>query len=209
MAIDREVLADKIARAGELPAYGYVPDGTATYISQKVSWARMSQADREAAAIRLMSEAGYGPARPLNVRIAYATSENNKRVAVAIAAMWKRLGVNVEHVNAELKVHLANLRQGDFEIGQVRFGADYNDAQGYLFKWQTSSKQENFARFSNSDYDRVMDVASLTSDQGKRALLRGRRSRFCCEKCRSCRSSSTSPRTWSARASTAPRGASQ
>jgi oligopeptide transport system substrate-binding protein len=133
----------------------------------------MSQADREAAAIRLMSEAGYGPARPLNVRLAYATSENNKRVAVAIAAMWKRLGVNVEHVNTELKVHLANLRQGDFEIGQVRFGADYNDAQGYLFKWQTSSKQENFARFSNSDYDRLMDVASLTSDQGKRARLLG------------------------------------
>jgi oligopeptide transport system substrate-binding protein len=54
-----------------------------------------------------MTEAGYGPKKPLNVRLAYATSENNKRTAVAIAAMWKRLGVNVELVNTELKVHLA------------------------------------------------------------------------------------------------------
>jgi oligopeptide transport system substrate-binding protein len=59
MAINREVLVDKIARGGDLPAYGYVPDGMANYISQKVTWAGMSQADRDAAAIKLMSEAGY------------------------------------------------------------------------------------------------------------------------------------------------------
>src|ERR1700730_1613331 len=61
MALNRELLVDKITLAGELPAYGFVPDGTANYASQKVSWARMSQADREAAAVRLMNEAGYGP----------------------------------------------------------------------------------------------------------------------------------------------------
>jgi oligopeptide transport system substrate-binding protein len=117
MAINREVLVEKITQAGDLPAYGQVPDGMANYVSQKVSWAKMSQADREAAAIKLMSEAGYGSKKPLNVRFAYPTSENRKRIAVAIAAMWKKLGVNVELVNAEFKVHLANLRQGDFEIG--------------------------------------------------------------------------------------------
>jgi oligopeptide transport system substrate-binding protein len=64
MAINREVLVEKVTRGGELPAYGYVPDGVANYISQKVSWAKMSQADRHAAAIKLMSEAGYGPRKP-------------------------------------------------------------------------------------------------------------------------------------------------
>jgi oligopeptide transport system substrate-binding protein len=60
MAVNREVLVEKVMRGGELPAYGVVPDGIANYISQKVSWAKMSQADRDAAAIKLMSEAGYG-----------------------------------------------------------------------------------------------------------------------------------------------------
>jgi ABC-type oligopeptide transport system substrate-binding subunit len=68
MAIDREVLIEKITLGGELPAYGWVPDGIANYTAQKVSWARMTQAEREAAAIRLMSEAGYGPAKPLTRR---------------------------------------------------------------------------------------------------------------------------------------------
>jgi oligopeptide transport system substrate-binding protein len=85
--------------------------------------------------------------------------------------MWKKLGVNVEHLVTEMKVHSANMRRGDFEVGVTGWSADYNDAQDFLFQFQTSTKQENFARFSNPDYDRLMDEASVTSDQGKRAQL--------------------------------------
>jgi oligopeptide transport system substrate-binding protein len=173
MAINREVLVEKVTLGGELPAYGIVPDGIADYISQKVSWAKMSQADREAAAIKLMSEAGYGPRKPLNVRLSYFTSESRKRIAVAIAAMWKKLGVNVELVNTEAKVHWANMRQGDFEVGYAGWIADYIDAQNFLSQWQTSNKTWNFARFSNADYDRLMDTASVTGDESKRAQLLG------------------------------------
>jgi len=42
--------------------------------------------------------------------------------------MWKKLGVNVELVNAEPQLHTANLRQGDFEIGAGMWSADHNDA---------------------------------------------------------------------------------
>jgi oligopeptide transport system substrate-binding protein len=171
MAVNREVLVEKVTRGGELPAYGIVPDGVADYISQKVSWAKMSQADREAAAIKLMSEAGYGPGKPLNVRLNYATSENRKQIAVAIAAMWKKLGVNVELVNTEQKVHAGNMRRGDFEVVLHGWIADYNDAQDFLFQWQTSTKEQNFARFSKPDYDRLMDAASFTGDPSKRAQL--------------------------------------
>jgi ABC-type oligopeptide transport system substrate-binding subunit len=128
MAIDRELLVEKVTRGGELPAYGYVPDGVANYISQKVSWAKMNQTDRQAAAIKLMSEAGYGPRKPLNLRLTYTASPNNTQIAVAIAAMWKKLGVTVELVNVESKVRLANLGQGDFEVSAGGWSADYNDA---------------------------------------------------------------------------------
>jgi ABC-type oligopeptide transport system substrate-binding subunit len=171
MTINREVLVEKVTRGGELPAYGYVPDGIANYISQKVSWAKVSQADRDAAAIKLMSEAGYGPRKPLNVQLTYATSENRKQIAIAIAAMWKKLGVNVELVNLEAKVRAANARTGDFEVGFGGWLADYNDAQDFLFRWQTSTKEQNTARFSNPDYDRLMDAASVTGDESKRAQL--------------------------------------
>ena len=171
MAVNREVLVEKITLAGELPAYGFVPDGTANYSSQSVSWGKLSQAEKDTEALKLMKEAGYGPEKPLKLQLAYNTSENHKKIAVAIAAMWKKLGVDVDLVNTELKVHYANLRQGDFEVGRAGWIADYNDAQNYLFLSQTSTKQQNYSKFSNPEYDKLMDQASVTSDVPKRAQL--------------------------------------
>jgi oligopeptide transport system substrate-binding protein len=171
MAINREILVEKITAAGELPAYGFVPGGTANYTPRRVAWRTMSQAQREAAAQKLLSEAGYGPGKPLRFELAYNTSENHKRIAVALAAMWKKLNVSVELVNTEWKVHLSNMRIGNFQMGREGWIVDYNDAQGYLFLLQTSTKQQNYSRFSNPEYDRLMDEASLTADAGKRAGL--------------------------------------
>jgi oligopeptide transport system substrate-binding protein len=171
MAVNRDVLVERITLAGELPAYGFVPDGTADYTSQKVSWAKMSQAARDAEAIKLMAAAGYGSRKPLKFKLNYNTSENHKKIAVAIAAMWKKLGVEVEMVNTEAKVHFATMRQGDFEMARTGWIADYNDAQSYLYLSQTSTKQQNYARFSNPDFDKLMDQASVTGDSRKRADL--------------------------------------
>jgi oligopeptide transport system substrate-binding protein len=171
MAINREILVEKISAAGELPAYGFVPDGTANYTPRRVPWRTMSQAEREAAAQKLMVEAGYGPNKPLRFELAYNTSENHKRIAVALAAMWKKINVSVDLVNTEFKVHLNNMRIGNFQMGREGWIVDYNDAQGYLFLLQTSTKQQNFARFSNPEYDRLMDEASLTGDARKRTAL--------------------------------------
>jgi oligopeptide transport system substrate-binding protein len=63
------------------------------------------------------------------------------------------------------------MRRGDFEVGRRGWSADYDDAQDFLFLWQTSAKEMNWARFSNADYDRLMDEAAVTSDQDKRARL--------------------------------------
>jgi oligopeptide transport system substrate-binding protein len=107
------------------------------------------------------------------MRLTYDTSENNKQIAIAVAAMWKKLGVDVELVNVENRVRAANLRQGDFEVGRAGWYADYNDAQAFLWQQQTSTKERNFARFSNPDYDRLMDAAAVTGDESKRAQLLG------------------------------------
>jgi oligopeptide transport system substrate-binding protein len=131
----------------------------------------MTQAAREAAAQKLMTEAGYGPGRPLQFQLLYNTSENHKRVAIAAAAMWKKINVSVELVNSEFKVQVSNLRFGDFQMGRAGWIADYNDAQNYLFLSQTSTKQQNYSRFSNPEYDRLMDEASLAADAAKRAAL--------------------------------------
>ena len=69
-----------------------------------------------------MSEAGYGLRKPLNVKLLNNTSENRKRIVVAIAAMWKKLGVNVEQFNVE------ETRQQDSLYGAF-FVKEFQEAQ--------------------------------------------------------------------------------
>ena len=59
----------------------------------------------------MYAAAGYSMEHPLEVEIRYNTSDDNKRLAVVIAAMWKQtLGVRVKLVNEEWKVFLQHRR---------------------------------------------------------------------------------------------------
>jgi oligopeptide transport system substrate-binding protein len=203
IAINREVLVEKVTRGGQLPAYGVVPDGIANYISQRVSWAKMSQADRDVAAIKLMNEAGYGPRKPLNVRLSYRTSESLKQIMVATAAMWKKLGVNVEFLNIEQKVYTANQRTGDFEVGFDSWGATI------MTRRTTCSRGKPRLRSRTTRGSPMRTTTASWTRPRSRATRAsalncwGRRSRCCSGKCRSRQSISAPPRTWSARGSKA------
>src|SRR5258708_31804160 len=61
MAINREVLVEKITGAGELPAYGFVPDRTANYTPRRAPRRTIGPAERRAAAPKLMPSARSGP----------------------------------------------------------------------------------------------------------------------------------------------------
>ncbi len=85
-----------------------------------------------AKAKKQLAEAGFGPGKPIKVQLRYNTNENHKRIAVAVASMWKPLGVTVELYNTETKVHYEDMTRGDVEIGRAGWLADFNDPQSFL-----------------------------------------------------------------------------
>ncbi len=172
MAIDREAITDKVLRTGELPAYSFVPPGTGNYGEPAyVDWKDMAYADRVTRARELMAEAGFGPDNPLKLQLRYNTSENHKKVAIAVAAMWKQLGVQTELFNSEVKVHYNDIQEGNFQIARAGWIADYNDAQNFLFLLQTSTGKLNYSGYSNPEFDRLMDEAARTTDLEARAEI--------------------------------------
>ena len=84
MAVDRELLTERITGTGELPAYGWVPP-IPGYTPQRPEWADWPMERRLEEARRLFAEAGYGEDRPLTVELYYNTSDNHKRIALAVA----------------------------------------------------------------------------------------------------------------------------
>ncbi len=170
LAARREVITDKILGTGEEPAYGFVPPNVAHYEGAELDFAEMDQAARLERARALMEEAGYGPDNPLELLLRYNTSEDHRKVAIALAAMWKPLGVEVELYNAEVAVHYADIRQGDFDVARAGWIGDYNDAQNFLSLLE-GGVANNYGAYQNDEFDALMDRAAETQDTDARAEL--------------------------------------
>jgi oligopeptide transport system substrate-binding protein len=172
MAVERDAITEKILRTGEIPAYNLVPPDTGTYGEPpQVEWADMPYEQRVEQAKALLAEAGFGPDNPLKFTLRYNTSENHKKIAIAIAAMWKQLGVQAELFNTEVKVHYNDLQSHDFQVARAGWVADYNDPENFLTLLRTSTGPMNYGQYSNEEYDRLMAESDMATDEEARNEL--------------------------------------
>lgn len=171
MALDREIIAQRVASAGEIPAYGWIPP-VSNYQGQKPQWAAWTQAQRNTEARKLYAQAGYSAARPLQIDILYNTGQNHPRLAAAMASMWQDvLGVEATLSNQEWKVFLQTRHQKQAtEVVRGGWIGDYNDA--YSFAQLMHSKNlENDPGYNNPKYDALLDQAAVEAEPRKRAEL--------------------------------------
>jgi ABC-type oligopeptide transport system substrate-binding subunit len=172
LAIDRDVLVRSITGRGEEAAYSWVPPGVENYEPRRLNYADQSQDARNAHARRLMREAGYGPDNPLQFELRYNTSDAQQRMALAIQSMWKDvLGVETTLINEEFQVLLANMRAAEVtQVFRSSWIGDYNDAHTFLSILETGNAS-NMPRYSNEEYDDLMQRAADQVDAHKRRLL--------------------------------------
>jgi len=170
MAIDREIITEKISGGAAQPAWGWVP-AVAGYEQQLPEWRDWSREERHAEARRLYAEAGHGPDNPLEIEILYNTSQDHKRIAITVGAMWKQvLGVQTRLLNQEWKVFLQTRTLGNMQVFRSGWIGDYNDANTFA-ELMHSENAQNDPNWSNARYDELIDAAAVETDLDKRALL--------------------------------------
>ncbi len=173
MAVDRNFLAEKIYAGTQLPAYSLVPNGMPGYTMPAVDWAAIDQLDREDQAKALLKEAGYGEGgKPLKIDIRFNTNENHKKVATAVADMWKALGIEVTTQNLDVKAHYAYLQEGgDFDVARAAWGADYADPENFLNLLVSTNKAFNYGHWNNPKFDELMKQSYAESNPVKRMKI--------------------------------------
>lgn len=174
LAIDRDVIVEKITRAGEIASFNVTPAGVDNYTPPPPEWARWTQAERDAKARDLIAKAGYGPGgKPLEVEILFNTSENHRKIAIAIESMWRtKLGVRARLVNQEWKVLLVNRAGGLYaDIARGGWVGDYDDAYSFLSLFRSDVAGVNYAAYANPAFDQLMRDAAAAREPGLRRQL--------------------------------------
>lgn len=169
LAIDRNVICEKVLGMGEQPADAWIPPGTNGHRSSRAQWSGWTREKSLAEARRLYAKAGYTAEHPARVELLYNTHENHKKVATAIAAMWKQwLGVNVVLVNQEWKVYLQSRRmKSATQVFRAGWIGDYNDANSFL-EILHSAHGLNDTGYANARYDELLAKAAAEPDQARR-----------------------------------------
>ena len=173
LAVDRGKLTRHVTGLGEIPAYGIVPPGIAGYRPAAAPWSMLTQAQREARARRLYRAAGYSPQRPLVIELRYNTSTPHRRLALAVASMWRQvLGVQVRLRNEEWKVFVGNRKQRMLtEVFRGGWIADVPDARNFLAAF-ASDGPLNWTGFDDAGFrQRLARADAAKSEAARNAWL--------------------------------------
>lgn len=172
LAIDRELIAERILGDREQAATGWVPPGVQNHRYAAPHWTGLNRAQRLEKARALYAEAGYSADRPLQLEILYNTSEDHKKIATVIAAMWKQwLGVDVQLRNQEWKVYLQSRRlKADTQVFRAGWIGDYNDPHTFM-EIMHSEHGLNDVGYASQTYDDLLAAARREPDLEQRALL--------------------------------------
>ncbi|MBT8048017.1 MAG: peptide ABC transporter substrate-binding protein [Xanthomonadales bacterium] len=172
LAVDREIITDKVTQFGEQPSFSLVPPGIDGYVPFAPEYADWTQEEREHESRRLYEQAGYSDEWPLRVEIRYNTGDNHKKIALAVASMWKQiLGVNATLVNEEFRVFLQNRKQKLItQVFRVGWISDYNDPYSFLELFLTGNGQNDYG-YSNSTFDALLEEVGLERVRARRERL--------------------------------------
>jgi oligopeptide transport system substrate-binding protein len=171
LVIDRDLLAQKVLRVGELPAWGWVPPGVDNYGSQSFDYRDTPMPERIREAQRLYREAGYSRERPLKFELRYNAGEVHTKLALAIASMWKEaLGAEVTLTQVEFKSLLQDIDRGDVTMFRSSWVGDYNDAYTFA-QYLRSDFGVNLPHYASAAYDELLSRAAGEPDPARRRAL--------------------------------------
>lgn len=169
LAVDRDIIVEKITKAGQAPAYIFTPHSTQGAAFTDPEWSKLSQKEKNEKAKKLLEESGYDVNQP--IEILYNTSEGHKKIAIAISSMWKQnLGIKTTLKNQEWKTFLDSRRQGKHQISRAGWCADYNEPSTFLNIFKSTSSN-NQAFYKSEEFDKAMlDTLRVKTDAERAAL---------------------------------------
>jgi ABC-type oligopeptide transport system substrate-binding subunit len=165
-AVDREAIANDLLKRSRDPWGHFTPAGYPGYTHPEPVRFDPDRARRHLAA------AGYPGGRNFpTIEILFNTSEDHRRIAEAIQAMWQReLSIDVRLSNQEWGSYLDATTRLRYDVARRSWIGDYLDPNTFLASYVTGDGN-NRTGWSHPRYDALIADAALEPDPARRLRL--------------------------------------
>ncbi|MEO6004438.1 MAG: peptide ABC transporter substrate-binding protein [Opitutus sp.] len=161
LTIDRRLLTGQLLRGGQEPADRMVAPGLRTKGAEPVMETALVAMDVTLART-LLRDAGFPDGNGFP-RLELSTWVNSP-VTEAIQQMWKKeLGIDVGLILRDAKIHVASLREGNYDVGLITAIPDVLDAANVLQDF-TSDAPGNYPHWSDAQYDAAIRESQHATD---------------------------------------------
>jgi oligopeptide transport system substrate-binding protein len=168
LAIDRDAIANGLLKRSREPWGNMTPTGYPGY-EQPPGFRYDAEKARAC-----LAKAGYPGGKGFRkISIVFNTSEDHRRIAEAVQAMWKDvLHIQVELSNQEWGSFMQGVAALQYDVARRSWIGDYLDPNTFLACWITGDGN-NRSGWSNRRYDSLIrDAARETDPQQRFAMLR-------------------------------------
>ena len=168
-ATDREAIAQHVLKGTVMGWGNMTPAGYGGYVPPP------ALRYDPAYARECLARAGYPGGKGFPpIEILFNTSEDHRRIAEALQAMWKRdLNIPVSLSNQEWASYLAATTAKEYDIARRSWIGDFRDPMTFLDLW-VSGGGNSRTGWSNATYDDLVRRATVEVDPAERLRLLSR-----------------------------------
>jgi ABC-type oligopeptide transport system substrate-binding subunit len=173
LALDRQLLVDKVTQGGETPAFGLIPNGLSSGVGDFRTLAGEALfKDNDVDTAKKLLEEGLQDASLSalpKLTLLFYTDDTYNKLSQAMQEMWKKnLGIEVELQTMERKVFVQTVKAGEFQMAIYSTGADFDDASNLMGQFTTGDVY-NYGKVSIPEYDNLFKTSDSELDLEKRA----------------------------------------
>lgn len=167
LAMNRQALIDNVLKRGQLPAMALVPPSIweeneeGYYDDNNVE--RAKQLLEEG-----LDELGWSKDELNDVTLSYNKEGENGKIMQAVQEMWnKAFDISLKMDNAEWKVYLDKLSEGNYQVGRMGWLGDFNDAINFLEIFRTVGGN-NYTNWEDEEFKKLLDESAEQTDPAER-----------------------------------------
>lgn len=169
-AIDKENIIDNILEGKFSLMKSYVPEGSFYHWADAPGYPYDAEKAKE-----LLAQAGYPEGKGLPAIVMNIDNQEFRyKIAVAVQADLKKIGINVEIDRKDWGTFLEQIYAGETVFCQNTWLTDYPDPDNWLFTLLDSSQAGapgNISRYSNPEFDKLVREAQHVVDENRRSEL--------------------------------------